>query len=301
MPKCSLCHKSVANKKDLTLVRNKQGRWVVLCVNCNQAAQGGQKAAKQAPAHASSGPSSLRIPKALRARRLAETQETFEKIREMLRHIHTKNTEITRTHEREHERRSTNLEVRFKLQRDNELYTGLVQDISEGGMCFITKQKLSVGQVILLEVNAMSGESNTQMLHSTGEVRRVMEQGDGTCEVGIRYVQRIRANEDNRRRYRRYKANMAVYYSLSGSEYMVKGKVLDISQGGARFILDEQVKVGDEFAVILRGEGRNPLKADLYGMARAMRVKRLGRDEYEVGCEFLEVRAQPQTGKKGKN
>ncbi len=280
MPKCSLCQKSVPDQKDLTLVRDPHDKWVVACAECLRLLEKGQKGADEKNGAGTNGAGVARD---------EPTEALVEKIRETLEELQAEKKAVPRTHERAYQRRSVDLRVRFRLQRDDARCVGRVRDISQGGMRFTTKRELPMGQIILIEVDSREEDVATAMLQTTAEVRRVRDLRDGTYEVGVRFVRRIRANHENRRQYKRYEANMAVYYTRAGSEITFKGTVCDISQGGVRILLDERVDKGEEMSVILRGEGESALKADLAGLVRVVRVKPQERGAYELGCQFLNV------------
>ncbi len=315
MPKCVMCNRDFPNKRDLTLVRDDAGRWVVECKKC---AGGGKGKDAQAPSPPSpvetehdkfsSKPTPgrirrtnvaqwqrLRKPKGVRERKIKETEKAFEKIQQTLDLLAKELDEQTpRSHERTHKRHSANLQIEFNLVRDDNRHKGRIRDISQSGLRFITDTELDIGQVIRMKVTAPEGKAVEALIKSAAEVRRVHEVNSGRYEIGVRFVRNVRANDPNRRVYRRHRANLAVYYRRTGCEYTAKGRVRDISQGGARLILDEEMEVGEELAVVMRGESGAFLKADLKGIVCVKRSTTRHSGECEVGCHFVRMTTKPR-------
>ncbi|MCL2001422.1 MAG: PilZ domain-containing protein, partial [Planctomycetes bacterium] len=97
----------------------------------------------------------------------------------------------------------------------------------------------------------------------------------------------------NRRRFRRYKCDMLMYYQRKGSAFMSWGKATDISQGGCQTQFDEKLDAGEVFEVRLIGGGGN--RVDLVGSMRVCRVspREVG---FETGCAFEKMRMEQQSG-----
>jgi hypothetical protein len=106
-------------------------------------------------------------------------------------------------------------------------------------------------------------------------------------------------NGANRRRFRRYKCDMVVYYQCRGSSLMSSGKVTDISQGGCQMRLDDRLEHGDIVSVRLIGGGGS--RGDLLGDMKVCRV--IPREvDFQTGCAFEKMRMeQPPAAKAVRN
>ncbi|MCX7934738.1 MAG: PilZ domain-containing protein [Planctomycetota bacterium] len=281
MVKCERCGKIVGSRNDLTLVRIPGGRWQVQCRDCVRSAA---TAMAKSPKTMSASPA---------AKALSSPSALFSRIAEILAEMEQESAP-PRQHERAHERFPADLVVRYALQRDDELYTAHFKDISEGGARFITDRELQPRQILRFEINAETLRQAPGLIQSTGEVRRVTPLGDGRFEVGVRFVKRLRGQEPNRRRYRRVRVDLAVYFRRQGSELVEKGRVHDISQGGVRLLADAALSTGEEMDVIIRSEGAAAGKADIHGRVRIVRTLPRRRGETEAGCAFLTLRLRPR-------
>jgi c-di-GMP-binding flagellar brake protein YcgR len=308
MPKCSLCGKNVQTKAELVLTRNAENRWVTLCSECVQDKP--TEVAKEAPVPESAPDEErslrtmqekvgsqhtppLRRPQAHVEHDLREMTQKFEQMRDSLKKFDVPD-EAPRSHERKTERHVANLSVSFSLMRDDEICQGRIRDISQGGMRFVTNKKVDEGQIIMFEVGVENKNKSKTRLISGGEVKRVIPLEDGRFEIGVMFVRRSRAREENRRLFRRYKADMAAYYTPKGGEYVAKAKVKDISQGGFRLVLDELMETDAEMKVRVRGESGVFLKSDLQAEVRIIRIRLVKPGEYEAGCNFLQVGMVPR-------
>lgn len=277
MPNCMRCGEAVPRRSDLTLVRGESGRWEIVCHKCNDTS----------PESADEGGSVAAVP--------ASPGEAFQRLRGILQTL-LEEREIEsprRAYERQHQRQPADLQLEFTLLRDDAVHEGRVHDLSRGGVRFSTSRELSKGNIINLVVTGTSDE--TPLIRSAAEVRRVTFTDDGMYDVGARFVKRSLTHEDNRRRFRRYDADMVVYYQREGADSTCRGDVCDVSQGGTRVVVDEAIEKDEEFSVILRGEGGRFCKADLVGKARCLRVKQLNAREWEIGCSFRKVSAVPRS------
>lgn len=301
MPKCKLCNQEVTNKEDLALVRGEDDRWLMVCKECAAtsggeaekksaapgAAQGNADDAKQAetPPRAALGPAKT-------------SQEAYERLQgaleTLIAHENKAKKTATHVHDRVHERKEADLRIAFLLLRDDTRYEGRVRDISQGGLRFVCDRELDRGQVLTMDISGTHGDAEVSMIQAAGEVRRVSMTRDGRFEVGVRFVRRGRANEPNRRRFRRHDVKMNAYYKRDGCEYTASGRVLDISQGGVRLILDESPGKEEEFDVTLRGESGAFVKADLCGRLRCVRIQQLPVGEWEIGCAFVSLQTKPR-------
>jgi len=281
MTKCERCGKVLVKRNELTLVRAPAGRWQVQCRDCVRSAAALAKPAR--PAGASPA-----------AKSSSSATAIFAKIREIMTEIEREKAP-PRQHERAHERYSTDLVVRYALLRDDEFHTAHFKDISAGGARFIADRELQPRQILRFEIDAKALQQAPMLIQSTGEVRRVTPLGDGRFEVGVRFVKKLRAQEPNRRRYRRVRVDLAAYFRRSGSELVEKGRVCDISQGGVRLVADADLNSGEEMDVIIRSEGAAAGKADIHGRVRVVRVVPRRRGKTEAGCAFLTLRLRPHT------
>jgi c-di-GMP-binding flagellar brake protein YcgR len=166
-----------------------------------------------------------------------------------------------------------------------------VRDFSPGGIRVVTSYPLAKGQIVQFDWNIPLPPSMARMLQSPAEVRRVMKNDDGMYDVGFKFTARVADKGANRRRFRRYKCDMTVYYRRKGSELMPRGRVTDISQGGCQMHLDEPLTGGEVFQVRLIGGGGS--RGDLVGSMRVCRV--IPREvHYETGCAFEKMRMEQQ-------
>ena len=88
---------------------------------------------------------------------------------------------------REHQRFSVELEV--NLHSEHNLYAGLAQNLSAGGLFIATHQLQAVGSSVELELRMPESET---IFHIRGEVRWVRlfnEQSDTSPGLGIRFLE----------------------------------------------------------------------------------------------------------------
>lgn len=281
MPTCMRCGKTVPRRRDLDLVRVRveNGGWEVVCHHCATPAS-----------NASTRPVSKATADCL------SSDEAFEKVRKALESLLLGEEDgggVTRAHSRKYERTSAELTVTFTPLRDDSLHSGQMLDMSPGGIRFATDRELTRGQIIQLDVRA--SDNDEPLVSSTAEVRRVALNDEGLFEIGARYVQHRLAHASNRRRYRRFKADMAAYYQRPGADCTRKAEVLDLSQGGVRLRFEEPVQENEEMAIVLRGLGGRFTQADLYGLICVVRVSQKSGHQWEAGCRFQNVKAQART------
>ncbi len=303
MPKCSVCRRSFPRTSDLARVRHRAGKLVFACKRCVTAEKArrakSQVAVNQTPerspgersgAAAKPHSPSSRQPRALQRRQIEETKKAFVKIHETLQSLKREKKEPkAASDKRAHERHRANFKISFSLLRDDAVHTCDIRDISRGGVRFITPVPLAVGNILQADIQAPEGSPVKIMIKRPLEVRRITPLKDGRIEVGARFVSHVRASEPNRRRYRRRPVDMAVQVRRDGCEYITIGRVRDISQGGARLIMDEAPDVGEKIQVTLRG-GKN---AHFHSAMEVIRVQERRPREYELGCRFITPDAEP--------
>lgn len=339
MPTCTTCGLVVERKEQLSLVRNDDGRWIVVCPDCavkreeaSPPAEAPSPEAPPAPAEPdpmetgapNEAPPPSETPGEETAEEASPTEPepeaasteidqddgddaahpaaaAIEAVRETLREIREEaEAESPKWgHDRRHERHDARLRIEFSLQRDDRWRHGEVLDISRGGLRFQTDHVLRTGDIIRLVVRGQDGETQEAMVQSAGEVRRVEALEEDWYEVGVRFVQRSLTHASNRRKYRRYEAQMTAYYTRSGANLVVKGEVVDVSQGGVCMVTDELVERGESLVLILRGEGGPFLQTDLRGSGRVVRVRPLDGGRYELGVRFIRLSMHRRDGESG--
>lgn len=288
MPRCGSCGKNYDDSRVMELVRNADNRWISICrfclnmgVDVNLVEQGNIAVDERALATADT-PS---IDVSLSADPIANAR----KLLEALRNLRQSKERVGRA--RSHERKQVEMRVHFTLSRDDTRQEGTVKDFSQGGLRVETSYPLVKGMIVQFDWNIPLPPAMMRMLQSSAEVRRVIKNEDGLYDVGFKFVSRQSDKGANRRRFRRYKCDMLVYYQRTGSELMTRGKVSDISQGGCQMHLDEKLESGEVFNVRLIGGGGT--KGDLVGSMRVCRV--IPREvTFETGCAFEKMRMEQQ-------
>lgn len=289
MPKCNSCGKNYDDPKVMELVRNKDNRWVSVCRHCmdigvdvNQVQQGIVMDEQTL--------STADTP-AIDVSLSGDSLENARKLLESLRNLRQSNERVGRA--RSHERKQVELTVHFTLARDDTRHEGTVRDFSQGGLRVVTPFPLVKGQIVQFDWNIPLPPAMARMLQSTGEVRRVIRNEEGLYDAGFKFMARQADKGANRRRFRRYKCDMIVYYQRANSELMSRGKVIDISQGGCQMHLDEKLGQNEVFTVRLIGGGGS--KGDLVGSMKVCRV--IPREvSFETGCAFEKMRMEQQAG-----
>ncbi len=287
MPRCNSCGKNYDNPSILELVKNQENRWLMICRHCidmgvdvNLVEQGNivVEAHALATADTQSVSTVLSGDPIADARRLLDT----------LRNLRQSKERVGRA--RSHERKPVEMKVYFTLARDDTGHEGTVRDFSQGGLRLLTVYPLVKGQIVQFDWNMPLPPAMARTLQSTAEVRRVTNTEDGMIDVGFRFLTRQVDKGAYRRRFRRYKCDMAMFYQRNGSALMSYGRVSDISQGGCQMHLDEALEQGEVFHVRLIGGGT---KGDLVGSMRVCRV--IPREvEFETGCAFEKMRMEKQ-------
>jgi len=268
MHRCSMCGQTFPDKHNLKPVRDANGYWVMLCPNCQES-----------------------TPQTLNA---AQAESIISEVADQLHRLQEPEEELessARFYQRAHERVATKLEIQYSLSRDDVLHSGIVQDLSEGGLRFTTRHKLTSGQIIRLQLtdHETPESAKDEKIKSAAEVRRVTHKEDDTYDIGARFVKRIRAQEANRRRHTRYKTNLAIYYHRHGSEYIGKGRLKDLSTGGLRAVLPEPLNEDERIAFRLRGESAPYEDLHFHGEARMIRQKQLNENMVEISAEFIQM------------
>lgn len=288
MPKCGSCGKNYDDPSVMELVRNQDNRWISICRDCLLSGvdvnlvQQGNIAVDEAALAAADHP-------AIDVTQSGDPLTDAANLLAALRNLRQSKERVGRS--RGHERKQVELTVHYTLARDDTRHEGTVKDFSQGGLRVITKQPLIKGQVVQFDWNIPLPPAMMRMLQSTAEVRRVVKTDEGTYDIGFKFMARQSDKGENRRRFRRYKCDMLVYYQRSGGEILTRGKVSDISQGGCQMRLDEKLDPNEVFLVRLIGGGG--AKGDLVGSMRVCRV--IPREvEFETGCAFEKMHMEQQ-------
>ncbi len=288
MPRCNSCGKNYDNPSILELVKNQENRWLMICRHCldmgvdvNLVEQGNIVV----EAHALATADTQSVSTVLSGDPIADAKRLLD----TLRNLRQSKERVGRA--RSHERKPVEMKVYFTLARDDTRHEGTVRDFSQGGLRLLTVYPLVKGQIVQFDWNMPLPPAMARTLQSTAEVRRVTNTEDGMIDVGFRFLTRQVDKGANRRRFRRYKCDMVMYYQRNGSAVMSHGRVSDISQGGCQMHLDEALEQGEVFHVRLIGGGGT--KGDLVGSMRVCRV--IPREvEFETGCAFEKMRMEKQ-------
>ncbi len=288
MPRCNSCGKNYDNPSILELVKNQENRWLMICRHCidmgvdvNLVEQGNIVV----EAHALATADTQSVSTVLSGDPIADAKRLLD----TLRNLRQSKERVGRA--RSHERKPVEMKVYFTLARDDTRHEGTVRDFSQGGLRLLTVYPLVKGQIVQFDWNMPLPPAMARTLQSTAEVRRVTNTEDGMIDVGFRFLTRQVDKGANRRRFRRYKCDMVMYYQRNGSAVMAHGRVSDISQGGCQMHLDEALNQGEVFHVRLIGGGGT--KGDLVGSMRVCRV--IPREvEFETGCAFEKMRMEKQ-------
>lgn len=288
MPRCGSCKKNYDDPNVMKLVRNKDNRWISICADCLDSGVDINLVENTnivIDDMALQTPSSPSIDVTL----LPDPVANARKLYEALKKLRQSGERVGRS--RDHERRKTNLTVHFILARDDTRHSGTVMDFSPGGLRIVTPYPLAKGQVVQFDWSMPLPPAMARVLQSTAEVRRVMRNEEGLYDAGFKFMARTTDKGANRRRFRRYRCDMVLYYRREGSEVMPRGKVTDISQGGCQAHLDEPLKSGETVQARLVGAGG--AKGDLVGNLKVCRV--IPREVYfETGCMFEKMRMEQQ-------
>lgn len=290
MPKCSSCGKNYDDPSIMELVRNQDNRWVSVCRHCLDMGVDinlvrSDNIAVDEHVLATADRPSIDVTLS------QDPLENAQKLLEALRNLRQSKERVGRA--RSHERKQVELTVHFTLSRDDTRHEGTIKDFSESGLRVLTKLQLTRGQIVQFDWNIPLPPAMARMLQSTAEVKRVNKNDDGAYDVGFKFMSKQSDKGANRRRFRRYKCDMLVYYQRNGSDFMTSGKVSDISQGGCQMRLDEKLDSSEVFDVRLVGGGGS--RGDLVGTMRVCRV--IPREvAFETGCAFEKMRMEQQPG-----
>ena len=285
MARCCACGNSPERPENLQIVQNREGRWVTLCVDCSAR---GVSPENLDPAET---PENHPAPATKNA---APDSRPFNNVPRVLAYLRTirRKAEL-RDRTRVHPRHSVDIPIRFRLARDDAFHTGVIHDISRGGLRITTLRPLERGQHIQFDPDAALPAALAEILRESAEVRRATPAPEGRWDVGIRFVTRAVAPADNRRRHKRYQCAMRAYLLRAGSSIHLAGDVTDISQGGIQLRLDEAPERDELLEIRIRGDAGSFTRGDLAGSARVRRVIPRGA-EWEVGCQFVQTKVDPR-------
>ncbi len=288
MPKCGSCGKNYDDAGLLELVRNQENRWISICRFCLD--QGVNVNEVHPPNIAVDDLALTTADKpSIDVTLVDDALANAANLLESLRNLRQSKERVGRA--RSHERKQVELTIHFSLARDDTRHEGTVKDFSQSGLRVVTPHQLIKGQTVQFDWNVPLPPAMARVLQSTAEVRRVNKTDNGLYDVGFKFLTRQADKGANRRRFRRYKCDMLVYYQRGGSEAHSSGKVTDISQGGCQMQLDEALNQGEVFTVRLIGGGG--AKGDLVGTMRVCRV--IPREVmFETGCAFDQMRMEAQ-------
>ena len=289
MPKCGACGRNYDNPALIELVRNKEDRWIPICREClNRRVDVNQlrKENVAVDSHATAASS-----QAININLSADPIENAKRLLSSLKGLRQSRERIGRA--RLHERKQADLTVNFTMARDDTRYEATVKDFSQDGIRIVTNKAMAKGQIVQFDWNIPLPPAMAKVLQGTGEARRVSRLDDGAYDVGFKFISRQSDKGANRRRFRRYKCDMVVYYQCRGGCLMTSGRVTDISQGGCQMRLDDRLEHGDVVSVRLIGGGGS--RGDLLGDMRVCRV--IPREvDFETGCAFEKMRMEQNPG-----
>lgn len=289
MAKCSSCNTNYDNPADIELIRNSDNRWVPVCKNCLEK---GVQVDSISPTAAVDKNILATIEQPSIDVSLVR-EHPLENIRSLLSSLRNIRKTAERSERvgrvRTHERKSVEITVSFSLARDDTPNDAVIRDLSKSGVKITTRRKLERGQIVQFDWNSRVPPHVAGMLQGAAEVRRVVKNDDGTFDAGLRFVKRQVAKGANRRRFRRYKCDIPIYYQREESEIMTLGLVKDISQGGCQLHLDESLDMGEIISVRLMGGAG--VKGDLVGTLKVCRATT--KDAIvEIGCAFVQMKME---------
>lgn len=280
MPRCCSCSKNYDNLSVMELVRNKANRWIAVCRPCLDM---GIDVNTLEPclitidekSIASVNTPTLELPPS--GDLLADSKKLLESLRNLRR------SKERTGKSRSHERRAVDLTVYFSLARDDTRHEGKVKDFSQGGLRVLTRYPLTKGQIVRFDWNIPLPPALARMLQGTGEVRRVIKGEGNSYDVGFKFLTRASDKGANRRRFRRYRCDLLLYYRRGKSDIVSRGRVVDISQGGCQLSLGERLDQNELIWVRIIGGGGT--KGDLTGTLRTCRIIQRP-PNFEIGCSF---------------
>ena len=299
MPNCDACGED-RPEDDLKFLRNHETQWVSVCNAClakgvnpdtvqPAVAEDEDDMPDGAGAKAEGDAEAGGIPPILIAAPAGETPYiAIPKLLAALRNLRLRKERRGKT--RAHERRALEIAIRFALARDDTYHDAVIRDISPDGMSMTSERKLERGQLLQFDTNLPLPPAVAQLLKGSAEVRRAVPENGG-FSYGLRFVQSQSAKGANRRRFRRFKCEMAAYYRRDGSACVARGDVRDVSQGGVQMFVDEKLEPGEIIRAHFRGRTGPFAKNDLIGTIKVGRVLPRGL-EWEAGCAFVQMKME---------
>lgn len=128
---------------------------------------------------------------------------------------------------------------------------GVIRDISKGGIRFFTDTALEKGSLIDLEVRT---NSNMLVMKEKAKIIRSSPIEEG-YEIGSMFVVEtpggVGKGDRNRRKYIRYNVAFMIEFRINLMDKPSLGKVIDISQGGAKFLTTREMKVGQNLYLVV--------------------------------------------------
>ncbi|HHN47241.1 MAG TPA: PilZ domain-containing protein [Planctomycetes bacterium] len=158
---------------------------------------------------------------------------------------------------RRHTRKPAHLLLTFTHVRGNAVYPGIVRDISQGGIRFSTKARVSPGE--LLNLNVFSPLTGLHV-KAVAKVKWLRER-ETYNDAGVEFTAEGRhLRMDDRRSHHRVLAEFVLHWHNRGKP--VEGRVKDISQGGIRFTAAEPLPEGRRVSVTLHATGLEVVRAE---------------------------------------
>jgi len=190
---------------------------------------------------------------------------------------------------RRHPRRSADLVISFTRLRDERRYSGILRDLSQGGVRFTTGERLGMNEVINVVITGRNVETR---IRAVAQVVRITKR-NSDYEVGVRFTGRGKEVKlSDRRDNRRVVADFEIRYRREGHRRANVGRVRDISQGGIRFVTSENIPRGEVLSVTLDARAAGVIEAEMKGTLRVsgsasvLASSDVG-DRYEVRAKFV--------------
>ena len=150
---------------------------------------------------------------------------------------------------RRHARYQVSLPMAFQRPRESRALRAEVIDLSKGGLRFSSPEELDEGEVINVLVRSSDGSVDVR---AVVRVVRVVRSKPAQCgwEVAAEFAARGRALKmRDRRKHARTEMEAGMSYSRPNEPGEREGLLKDISQGGLRFVAQEELKPGDVIRV----------------------------------------------------
>ncbi len=137
----------------------------------------------------------------------------------------------------------------------------------------------------------MTPEAKPGNVNAQGGLEDLLERLKGRINI-----ERLRGTADNRRRHRRRGARLLLEFRRAGSENSLSGRVIDISIGGMRCLVDEELEPGALLALTIKSPDTGALDGRIDGYGEVLRCRHRG-DAVEIGIVFVRPQAAGSPGR----